>query len=65
MFLINGESVSKGIASGEIKIFHNTQLVKKENIDCVEDEIGRFTYARETAVGELQVLYEKSVANAD
>lgn len=63
MFLISGESVSKGIANGEIKFFHNTQLVKKENIDCVEDEIERFTYARETAIGELQVLYEKSVAS--
>lgn len=64
MFVINGESISKGIAFGKIVFYgKNKQSIEKSPIHNVDEEIERFTDAREIAIGQLQVIYEKSVTN--
>lgn len=64
MFVINGEAISKGIAFGKVFFYGGSgQLVGKTPIDCPEKEMKRFANAREIAIGQLQVLYEKSVVS--
>lgn len=64
MFVVNGERVAEGIAFGKIVFYsRNKQNILKHPIHNIDEEIKRFTEAREIAIGQLQVLYEKSVAS--
>ena len=62
MYIIKGEPVSKGIFGGKITFYNRKkEHIEKRKIDHSEKEIQRFLEASENAIGELQVLYEKSV----
>lgn len=58
-----GKSIFKGIAIGRILFYSkNQQPVKREKIEDVEQEMARFDVARETAIKQLGVLYDKAFA---
>ncbi len=64
MFEIKGEKISQGIAFGKLVFCQKeTCFAEKSPILDADTEIARFKGAISEAVGELQVLYEKSVAN--
>lgn len=57
-----GKSVFNGIAIGKICVYKkDEQQVKRSKIMDVEGEIQRFHKARETAIEQLQGLYEKAL----
>lgn len=62
MKVFNGKSVFGGIAIGKICIYRkSSQKVRRVTIDDPEQEIQRYNAAREKAVFELRVLYDKAV----
>ncbi|MDY6221515.1 MAG: phosphoenolpyruvate--protein phosphotransferase [Candidatus Alectryocaccobium sp.] len=62
MKVFNGKSVFGGIAIGKICIYRkSSQKVRRITIDDPEPEIQRYNAAREEAVFELRVLYDKAV----
>ena len=61
MIELSGRSVCGGVTFGKISIFsRNGRTVKRTHIQSAEEEIGRFLSARDSAVSELEVLYEKA-----
>lgn len=62
MKVFNGKSVFGGIAIGKICIYRkSSQKVRRITIDDPEQEIQRYNAAREEAIFELRVLYDKAV----
>lgn len=62
MKVFNGKSVFGGIAIGKICIYRkSSQKVRRVTIDDPEQEIQRYNAAREEAIFELRVLYDKAV----
>lgn len=62
MKVFNGKSVFGGIAIGKICIYRkSSQKVRRITIDDPEPEIQRYNAAREEAIFELRVLYDKAV----
>lgn len=62
MLEVKGERISKGIAFGKLIFYKKeTCFVEKREIVDADIEIERLNGAIAEAVGELQVLYEKSV----
>lgn len=62
MKVFNGKSVFGGIAIGKICIYRkSSQKVRRITIDDPEQEIQRYNVAREEAIFELRVLYDKAV----
>lgn len=62
MKVFNGKSVFSGIAIGKICIYRkSSQKVRRITIDDPEQEIQRYNAAREEAIFELRVLYDKAV----
>jgi phosphotransferase system enzyme I (PtsI) len=56
-----GKSVFGGIAIGKICVYRkNKQTVKRQKITDPKSEILRYQKAKETAMGQLQELYEKA-----
>lgn len=59
----NGKSVYGGIAIGKVVLFNKKEgQVRRQHITDIEAEVVRVDGAREKAKEELQVLYEKAVA---
>ena len=64
MIIKEGKSVCKGLAFGKIFIYKKSENnVLKYKIENVSDEIARFKTAKETALSQLQSLYEKTVTD--
>lgn len=62
MNVLEGKSVFSGIAIGKISILQKVDTsVKRVHIDDVEAETARVEQAKDTAVAQLQKLYEKAV----
>lgn len=62
MVISKGKSVFGGIAIGKIALFHKEeQSVKRSHIDNVSVELKRFFDAKETAISELKLLYDKAM----
>lgn len=62
MITLMGKSVFRGIAIGPLALFHrNTISTAVHEIESAEDEVKRFQGARETAVEQLKLLYDKAV----
>ena len=62
MITLMGKSVFRGIAIGPLALFHrNTISTAVREIESAEDEVKRFQGARETAVEQLKLLYDKAV----
>lgn len=60
--VLEGKSVFGGIAIGRLSIYNKKEnQVKREKITDVEEEITRFTDAKETAKEQLKGFYEKAV----
>lgn len=58
----HGKSVYKGIAIGKISVYQNSQqIIKRYHVKDAEAEIKRFEEARDQAVEQLKVLYEKAL----
>lgn len=62
MKVFEGKSVFSGIAIGKISIFQKADTsVKRFHIEDVEAEVKRVDEAKETALAQLQKLYDKAV----
>ena len=62
MIIYEGKAVFEGVAIGKLSVYKKAeQFVKREKIEDPEAEISRYEEARNTAVMQLQVLYDKAV----
>ena len=62
MVVYEGKAVFEGIAIGKISVYaKNEQSVKRVKVEDTAAEIERYAKAREKAVDQLKVLYEKAV----
>ncbi|MGM9649088.1 MAG: phosphoenolpyruvate--protein phosphotransferase [Butyricicoccaceae bacterium] len=63
MVLIQGKGVSKGVAAGPLYFYQRggAEIVRTQ-IEDTEAELARFEEARQTAMTQLQELYEKALA---
>lgn len=62
MRIIEGKSVFSGIAIGKISIYRKEQItIKRHHIDNTEVEFARLEQAKELALEELRVLYDKAL----
>ena len=65
MVVCQGKSVLKGIAIGKIYLYEKQEYVlKQKQVADAEAEVARFEAAKETAIGQLNDLYEKALAEA-
>lgn len=61
---LTGKSVCRGIAIGHIKMLKKSEnVISRNKIEDVDAEIARYNSAKEKAIEELGVLYEKAVAS--
>lgn len=64
MIIREGKSVCKGLAFGKIFIYKKAEKnITKYEVENTSEEIARFETAKETAISQLQSLYEKAVAD--
>ena len=57
-----GKAAYQGIAIGKIAEMKKAdKVVRREHVNDVEAEVARYEAARDTAIGQLQDLYEKAV----
>ena len=62
MIIYDGKAVFEGIAIGKISVYKKQeQQVKRIKVDDTEAEKQRYADAREVAINQLKVLYEKAV----
>ena len=62
MQIFEGKSVFGGIAMGKIRVYKkDAQQVKRVKVADEEAEIARYVQARDTAIQQLQQLYEKAL----
>ena len=62
MQIFEGQSVFGGIAMGKIRVYKkDAQQVKRVKVADEEAEIARYVQARDTAMQQLQQLYEKAL----
>lgn len=62
MLTLKGKSVFPGIAIGPLALFHrNTVSTAVRPVEDAEAEVTRFQKARETAIAQLQGLYDKAL----
>lgn len=65
MVVCQGKSVLKGIAIGKIYLYEKQEYVlEQKQVTDAEAEVARFEAAKETAIGQLDDLYEKALAEA-
>lgn len=65
MVVCQGKSVLKGIAIGKIYLYEKQEYVlEQKQVADAEAEVARFEAAKETAIGQLNDLYEKALAEA-
>ena len=62
MTIYTGKSVFGGIAIGRLSVYRkDDSQVKRVHIDDPEAEIAKYHEAKETAIEQLGVLYEKAL----
>lgn len=62
MITLTGKSVFGGIAIGPLVFYKRNEItIKRNRIEDTEQEIRRFTDARDRAVSQLKALYEKAL----
>ena len=62
MTIYDGKAVFEGIAIGRISVYKkNEQVVKRVKVEDTDAEKARYAEARETAISQMQALYEKAV----
>lgn len=62
MVTLTGKSVFGGIAIGKIAFYkRNERQIKRLHVDDTENEVKRFEEAKQTAINQLQDLFEKAV----
>ena len=62
MEIYQGKSVFGGIAIGKVCVYQKEeQQVKRSKVDDVDGEVARFHTAKDTALSQLQGLYDKAV----
>jgi len=62
MTIYDGKAVFEGIAIGRISVYKkNEQVVKRVKVEDTDAEKARYAEARETAISQIQALYEKAV----
>ncbi len=62
MTIYEGKSVFEGVAIGKISVYTKSeQSVKRTKVEDTEAEKARYASARENAIEQLKVLYEKAV----
>lgn len=62
MEIYQGKSVFGGIAIGKICVYQKEeQQVKRSKVEDVDSEVARFHTAKDTALSQLQGLYDKAV----
>lgn len=65
MVVCQGKSVLKGITIGKIYLYEKQEYVlEQKQVADAEAEVARFEAAKETAIGQLDDLYEKALAEA-
>lgn len=65
MVVCQGKSVLKGIAIGKIYLYEKQEyILEQKQVADAEAEVARFEAAKETAIGQLDDLYEKALAEA-
>ena len=65
LVVCQGKSVLKGIAIGKIYLYEKQEYVlEQKQVADAEAEVARFEAAKETAIGQLDDLYEKALAEA-
>ena len=65
MVVCQGKSVLKGIAIGKIYLYEKQEYVlEQKQVADAEAEVARFEAAKETAIGQLDDLSEKALAEA-
>ncbi len=63
MITISGKTVCAGVAFGPVFVFSREEsTIKRRHIESSEEEIARFEKAREKAIEELGMLYDKAIA---
>ncbi|MGN0108399.1 MAG: phosphoenolpyruvate-utilizing N-terminal domain-containing protein, partial [Hominilimicola sp.] len=63
MITISGKTVCAGVAFGPVFVFSREEsTIKRHHIESSDDEIARFENAREKAIDELGMLYDKAIA---
>ena len=63
MITVTGKPVCAGVAFGPVFVFSREEsAVKRRHVESSEDEIARFEDARKKAVSELDILYNKAIA---
>ena len=61
MIVREGKSVFKGVAIGSIFVYKKAEkAVTKESVSDTAAELTRFEAAKEKAMGQLKMLYEKA-----
>lgn len=62
MRVMQGKGVSGGIAFGTVKFYDRDELgTDRQRIDNPDDEIRRFKTAKQTAISQLDLLYERAL----
>lgn len=62
MITISGKSVCAGVAFGPVFVFSREEsTIKRHHVESSEAEIARFEGAREQAIAELDMLYNKAI----
>lgn len=63
MITISGKTVCAGVAFGPVFVFSREEsTIKRHHIESSDEEIARFEKAREKAIEELAMLYDKAIA---
>ncbi|MCH5209636.1 MAG: phosphoenolpyruvate--protein phosphotransferase [Oscillospiraceae bacterium] len=63
MITVTGKPVCAGVAFGPVFVFSREEsTIKRRHIESSEDEILRFENARKKAIEELDILYNKAIA---
>lgn len=63
MITVKGKTVCGGIAFGSVFVFSREEsTIKRHHVKSSEEEIERFENAREQAIAELGMLYDKAIA---
>ena len=63
MITVTGKPVCAGVAFGPVFVFSRGEsTIKRRHIESSEDEILRFENARKKAIEELDILYNKAIA---
>ena len=62
MITIEGKSVFGGVSIGKLMFYkRNEKVIRRTHVDDVDAEWKRFEEAKNTAIDQLKVLYDKAI----